>query len=156
MCSQFERRLGRQYRFPPEGGQGSGWTEAIENIGLDRLSGRLGSGLVNFFTNPVILTGGSGGRRRRRCDRVQTVEAGLAFADGVTMAKNLRPLERSMKALQDNVVRSGPVAGASYSLIGALILLGGIGYVIDQWRGTSRGFSWGDWCWAWWSGFTNW
>ena len=45
-----------------------------------------------------------------------------------------------MKALQDNVVRSGPVAGASYSLIGALILLGGIGYAIDQWRGTSPWF----------------
>ena len=72
--------------------------------------------------------------------RGQMVEAGLAFADGVTMAKNLRPLERSMKALQDNVVRSGPVAGASYSLIGALILLGGIGYGIDQWRGTSPWF----------------
>jgi hypothetical protein len=74
--------------------------------------------------------------------RIQTVEAGLAIADGVTMAKNLRrfPFERSMKALQDNVVRSGPVAGASYSLIGALILLGGIGYAIDQWRGTSPWF----------------
>ena len=45
-----------------------------------------------------------------------------------------------MKALQDNVVRSGPVAGASYSLIGALILLGGIGYAIDYWRGTSPWF----------------
>ena len=71
---------------------------------------------------------------------VQAVEAGLAIADGVTMAKNLRPLERSMKALQDNVVRSGPVASASYSLIGALILLGGIGYGIDHWRGTSPWF----------------
>ena len=73
---------------------------------------------------------------------VLAVEAGLVFADGVTMAKNLRrsPLERSMKALQDNVVRAGPVAGASYSLIGGLILLGGIGYAIDYWRGTSPWF----------------
>ena len=58
------------------------------------------------------------------------------------MAKNLRrfPLERSMKALQDNVIRSGPAASASYTLIGALILLGGIGYAVDQWRGTSPWF----------------
>ena len=25
----------------------------------------------------------------------------------------------------------------SYSLIGAILLLGGIGYAVDQWRGTS-------------------
>ena len=36
--------------------------------------------------------------------------------------------------------RSGPAAAASYTLIGALILLGGIGYAIDEWRGTSPWF----------------
>ena len=58
------------------------------------------------------------------------------------MAKNLRrfPLERSMKALQDNFVRSGPAASASYGLVGALILFGGIGYALDRWRGTSPWF----------------
>jgi F0F1-type ATP synthase assembly protein I len=58
------------------------------------------------------------------------------------MAKNQRrfPLANSVKALQENVVRSGPVAGASYALIGALILFGGIGYAIDQWQGTSPWF----------------
>ena len=45
-----------------------------------------------------------------------------------------------MKALQDNVMRAGPAAGASYTLIGALVLLGGIGYAVDQWRGTSPWF----------------
>ncbi len=45
-----------------------------------------------------------------------------------------------MKALQDNVVRAGPAAGASYTLIGALVLLGGIGYALDAWRGTSPWF----------------
>jgi F0F1-type ATP synthase assembly protein I len=44
--------------------------------------------------------------------------------------------KRSAQSLQDNVRRAGPAAGASYTLIGAIILLGGIGYGIDQWRGT--------------------
>jgi len=49
-------------------------------------------------------------------------------------------LARSAKSLQDNVRRSGSVAGASYTLIGAIIMLGGIGYAIDRWRGTSPWF----------------
>jgi F0F1-type ATP synthase assembly protein I len=50
------------------------------------------------------------------------------------------PLARSTRALQDNVERSGPAAGAGYTLIGAIMLLGGIGYAIDTWRGTSPWF----------------
>ena len=49
-------------------------------------------------------------------------------------------LERATKAFQENVTRAGPVAAASYALIGAIILLGGIGYAIDRWRGTSPWF----------------
>jgi F0F1-type ATP synthase assembly protein I len=49
-------------------------------------------------------------------------------------------LADSAKSLQDNVRRSGSAAGASYTLIGALIVLGGIGYAIDSWRGTSPWF----------------
>jgi len=49
-------------------------------------------------------------------------------------------LARSAKELQENAERAGPAAGASYTLIGAIILLGGIGYGIDQWRGTSPWF----------------
>jgi F0F1-type ATP synthase assembly protein I len=58
------------------------------------------------------------------------------------MAKNLRrsPLASSMKALQENVVRAGPAAAASYTMVGALVLLGGIGYALDAWRGTSPWF----------------
>lgn len=44
---------------------------------------------------------------------------------------------RSAQAFQDNVRRAGPAAGASYTLIGAILLLGGIGYGVDQWRGTA-------------------
>jgi len=50
------------------------------------------------------------------------------------------PLARSAKDLQENADRSWPAAGASYTLIGAIILLGGIGYAIDEWRGTSPWF----------------
>ena len=48
--------------------------------------------------------------------------------------------QRSTKALQDNVTRAGPVAGAGYTLVGAIGLLGGIGYALDHWRGTSPWF----------------
>jgi F0F1-type ATP synthase assembly protein I len=37
-----------------------------------------------------------------------------------------------MKYFQETVRRSGPAATASYTLIGAIILLGGIGYVVDR------------------------
>lgn len=49
-------------------------------------------------------------------------------------------LARSAKRLQENAERAGPAAGASYTLIGAIILLGGLGYAIDYWRGTSPWF----------------
>jgi F0F1-type ATP synthase assembly protein I len=45
--------------------------------------------------------------------------------------------KRSAQSLQDNVRRAGPAAGASYTLIGAIVLLGGLGYAVDQWRGTA-------------------
>lgn len=38
--------------------------------------------------------------------------------------------------LQASLRRAGTVAGASYSLIGAIILLGGLGYFADGWFGT--------------------
>jgi F0F1-type ATP synthase assembly protein I len=45
-------------------------------------------------------------------------------------------LVRTARALQENVARSGPVAGASYTLIGAILLLGGVGYFLDGRLGT--------------------
>jgi ATP synthase protein I len=44
---------------------------------------------------------------------------------------------RAAKALQENVSRSGPAAAASYTLVGGIILLGGLGYALDGWLGTS-------------------
>jgi ATP synthase protein I len=46
-------------------------------------------------------------------------------------------LERSAKSLQDNFLRAGPAMSASYTLIGAILVLGGIGYALDAWLGTS-------------------
>ena len=45
-----------------------------------------------------------------------------------------------MRYFQDTVRRSGPAASASYTLIGAILLLGGIGYAIDRWQGTPPWF----------------
>ena len=50
---------------------------------------------------------------------------------------------RGLKVLQTTIIRSGPAAMASYTLIGAIILLGGIGYAVDEWRGTSPWFLFG-------------
>jgi F0F1-type ATP synthase assembly protein I len=49
-------------------------------------------------------------------------------------------VERTAKSFQENVTRSGPVAAASYALVGAILMLGGIGYALDRWRGTSPWF----------------
>lgn len=58
------------------------------------------------------------------------------------MAKKKRgfPLERATQSLQENISSSGPVAGASYTLVGAILLLGGGGYALDSWQGTSPWF----------------
>jgi F0F1-type ATP synthase assembly protein I len=49
----------------------------------------------------------------------------------------LDDLEKSLEAFQDTVQKSGPAAMGSYTLIGAIVLLGGIGYGLDLWWGTS-------------------
>lgn len=41
------------------------------------------------------------------------------------------------KSLQENATRSAPAAAVSYTLIGAIIVLGGLGYGFDSWRGTA-------------------
>lgn len=49
-------------------------------------------------------------------------------------------LARSLQALQENVRRSGPAAAAGYTLIGAILVLGGAGQLIDRWADTSPWF----------------
>ena len=43
---------------------------------------------------------------------------------------------RSLQQLQDNIRRAGPAATAGYSLIGAILLLGGAGHLLDRWQET--------------------
>jgi F0F1-type ATP synthase assembly protein I len=49
-------------------------------------------------------------------------------------------LSDSNKALQDNLQKGEPRIVASYGLIGAILLFGGIGYGIDRWQSTSPWF----------------
>ncbi|MEE8350528.1 MAG: AtpZ/AtpI family protein [Acidobacteriota bacterium] len=42
--------------------------------------------------------------------------------------------------MQENIRRAGPAASAGYTLIGAILLLGGIGYLSDLWADTSPWF----------------
>ena len=46
-------------------------------------------------------------------------------------------LARSLQQLQANIRRAGPAAAASYSLIGAILLLGGGGHLVDSWLGSA-------------------
>jgi F0F1-type ATP synthase assembly protein I len=46
-------------------------------------------------------------------------------------------LARSVKSLQVNVRTADSAAMVSYTLIGAIILLGGIGFGLDWWLNTS-------------------
>lgn len=51
-----------------------------------------------------------------------------------------RGLGAALRAFQESTQRAGPAATASYSLIGAILLLGGAGYALDAWRGTEPAF----------------
>jgi ATP synthase protein I len=55
------------------------------------------------------------------------------------MAKKNRSFSfsRSAKSLQENASNAGAAAGASYTLVGGILLLGGLGYGVDKWQGTS-------------------
>ena len=43
---------------------------------------------------------------------------------------------KAARSLQDNATRAGSAAALSYTLIGAILFLGGLGYAFDYWRGT--------------------
>ncbi len=47
-------------------------------------------------------------------------------------------VSRTSRSFQENAERAGPAAGASYTLIGAILLLGGIGFAVDSWRGAGH------------------
>ena len=49
-------------------------------------------------------------------------------------------LARSLRYMQEALRKSGPAATAGYTLLAAIMVLGGIGYALDAWRGTSPWF----------------
>ena len=46
-------------------------------------------------------------------------------------------LANATKSLQETVTRSVSAASVGYTLIGAIIVCGGLGYAFDAWRGTA-------------------
>ena len=58
------------------------------------------------------------------------------------MADNRRKFSfaRSARSMQENVTRAGPAMAASYTLVGGIIGLGGLGYVVERWLETSPWF----------------
>lgn len=80
--------------------------------------------------------GGPGVRERTLCVHAGT--AGPRQVDSEMAKKDSRfSLARSTKVFQDNVNRAGPAASASYSLVGAIVVLGGLGYAADRWFGSA-------------------
>lgn len=49
-------------------------------------------------------------------------------------------LTRSLQYMQETLRKSGPAAVAGYTLLASILVLGGIGYALDAWRGTSPWF----------------
>jgi F0F1-type ATP synthase assembly protein I len=47
---------------------------------------------------------------------------------------------RDDRDVRNTVESVGPAAAAAYTLVGAVLGLGGLGYAIDGWRGTSPWF----------------
>ena len=69
---------------------------------------------------------------------VHAETAGPRQADSEMAKKDSRfSLARSTKVFQDNVNRAGPAATASYSLVGAIVVFGGLGYAADRWFGSA-------------------
>jgi F0F1-type ATP synthase assembly protein I len=49
-------------------------------------------------------------------------------------------LARSLQYMQESLRKSGPASVAGYTLLAAILVLGGIGYALDAWLDTSPWF----------------
>lgn len=49
----------------------------------------------------------------------------------------LDEIRRATERFQETAERAGPAAGAGYTLIGSILVLGAAGYGIDRWRETA-------------------
>jgi ATP synthase protein I len=72
---------------------------------------------------PAAARQGEGGRLARVIGEMAKKNRSFSFS-------------RSAKSLQDNASNAGAAAGASYTLVGGIIVLGGLGYLLDKWQGT--------------------
>src|SRR5436190_3895182 len=81
---------------------------------------------VKLFTRWAILVGARHAESPR-CGNREMAKKNRSFS-----------FSRSAKSLQENATNAGSAAGASYTLVGAILVLGGIGYAVDRWQGTSR------------------
>ena len=59
---------------------------------------------------------------------------------------NQSEISRANASLQENLDRGKPVIFASYGVVGAILLFGGAGYVLDRVLGTLPGFLLGGLC----------
>ena len=74
--------------------------------------------------------------------RARPIRSGSGRSDGDSGDDDRGPLgTRSLRYFQENLRRAGPAIAASYALIGAIVLFGGIGYAVDRWQGTSPWFA---------------
>lgn len=108
--------------------QGPAWAWTHGRCGLVVL-------LVNYFTKAVYWTAVNARAELPGCTPVGT-DAGAGASQ---MPKDVRrfSLTRTAQAFQENVSRAGPAASASYTLVGGIILLGGLGFWADRWLGTA-------------------
>ena len=53
------------------------------------------------------------------------------------MARDKRFYRRSNQELGDSLDKSAPAFFASYGMVGAIVLGGGIGFLLDRWVGTA-------------------
>jgi hypothetical protein len=82
-------------------------------------------GRVKLFTRWAILVGARHAESPR-CGNREMVKKNRSFS-----------FSRSAKSLQENATNAGSAAGASYTLVGGILVLGGIGYAVDRWQGSS-------------------
>jgi ATP synthase protein I len=92
---------------------------------------------VNVFTKADILVGGTLDDEADRRNGVEPLRSALC---GMADKGKKSSYARSAKSLQESATQAGPAMAASYTLVGAIIVLGGVGYAVDRWRGTSPWF----------------
>jgi F0F1-type ATP synthase assembly protein I len=74
------------------------------------------------------------------CHAVKEDKQHKRFVGGHVSRTSFAETGRATEVLQNTLDRNEPRILASYALIGAILLLGGIGYGIDWWAGTAPWF----------------